>query len=372
VSVRDGNFLGVAAEREEVALRAAGLLRQEAKWQEQPTLPDEDDLPAFLLGAPVETSVLAESAAPAGPPDRPAARSHQAVYHRPYLANAAMGPCAATALASAPSAGNANGVRLEVWTHSQGVYPLRRELARALKLPPERVSVRHAEGAGCYGHNGADDAAMDAALLALAVPGRPVQVVWSRSDELGWAPFGPAAVVRIAADVDTRGNVLSWQHEIWGNGHATRPGLACPVGLLAASHRDGGEPIEPAADPPLERGGGAGRNAVPGYAFPAWRVVNHRLSVMPLRARGGRGVHARPREPAAGRGRDRAGPHRRRHRQRPVRRHRRPGAGAAAHRRADPRRDARLTALTVIGAAASRACRTSSPSPPWPRCPVPR
>jgi CO/xanthine dehydrogenase Mo-binding subunit len=124
---------------------------------------------------------------------------------------------------------------------------------------------------------------MDAALLALAVPGRPVQVVWSRSDELGWAPYGPAAVVRITADVGARGDVLSWRHEIWGNGHVTRPGVARPIGLLAASHRDGGEPIEAAADPPLERGGGAGRNAVPGYAFPAYRAVSHRLSVMPLR-----------------------------------------------------------------------------------------
>ena len=279
--VRDGSFLGVIAEREEVALRAADLLRAEAKWQEQPALPDEDDLPAFLTSAPAQTSVLAESVPPASAPARPAARSHQAVYHRPYLAHAAMGPSSATALAT--NGANGGGIRLEVWTHSQGVYLLRRELARALKLTADQVRVRHVEGAGCYGHNGADDAAMDAALLALAVPGRPVQVVWSRSDELGWAPFGPAAVVRIAADVDARGDVLSWQHEIWGNGHVTRPGTARRIGLLAASHRDGGEPIEPAAEPPLERGGGAGRNAVPGYAFPAYRAVNHRLSVMPLR-----------------------------------------------------------------------------------------
>ncbi len=285
--VRDGSFLGVVAEREEVALRAADLLRAEAKWQEQHTLPDEDDLPAFLTSAPAQTSVLAESVPPAGAPARPAARLHQAAYHRPYLAHAAMGPSSATALATNGANGviwgNGVGIRLEVWTHSQGVYLLRRELARALKLTAEQVRVRHVEGAGCYGHNGADDVAMDAALLALAVPGRPVQVVWSRSDELGWAPFGPAAVVRITADVDARGDVLSWQHEIWGNGHVTRPGTARRIGLLAASHRDGGEPIEPAAEPPLERGGGAGRNAVPGYAFPAYRAVNHRLSVMPLR-----------------------------------------------------------------------------------------
>lgn len=281
--VRDGSFLGVITEREEVALRAADLLRADAKWHEAPTLPDEDDLPAFLTSAPAETRVLAESPPPSSAAPTPAARSHEATYHRPYLAHAAMGPSTATALASTAPAGDEAGVRLMVWTHSQGVYPLRRELARALKLTENQVRVRHVEGAGCYGHNAADDAAMDAALLAMAVPGRPVQVVWSRADELGWEPFGPASVVRVTADVDARGDVLSWRHEIWGNGHVTRPGFGRSIGLLAASHRDGGEPIEPAAEPPLERGGGAGRNAVPGYAFPAYCVVNHRLSVMPLR-----------------------------------------------------------------------------------------
>ncbi len=98
--VRDGSFLGVIAEREEVALRAADLLRADAKWQEEPTLPDEDDLPAFLISAPAETRVLAESAPPASAAPAPAARSHEATYHRPYLAHAAMGPSTATALAS--------------------------------------------------------------------------------------------------------------------------------------------------------------------------------------------------------------------------------------------------------------------------------
>ena len=273
--VRDGNFLGVVAEREEVALSAAEGLRASATWQERPTLPDEDDLPDFLTSAPAETSVLAESGDGLG---ESAANSYESTYHRPYIAHAAMGPSSATALATMN-----NGVRLEVWTHSQGVYLLRSALARALQLSEEQISVRHVEGSGCYGHNGADDAAMDAALLALAVPGRPVQVVWSRPDELGWAPYGPAAVVRVGADVDEHGRVLSWRHEIWGNGHVTRPGYVRAVGLLAASDREGGEQIDAAMEPPLERGGGAGRNSLPGYSFPAYRVVNHLLSVMPLR-----------------------------------------------------------------------------------------
>lgn len=270
--VRDGDFLGVLAEREEIALAAADRLRADSKWDEHPTLPDEDDLPAFLLSAPAETTVLAESGEQAQAP----ARTFAATFHRPYVAHATLGPSTAMALATP-------GPRLQVWSHSQGVYLLRREIARALGIPDEDVTVHHTEGAGCYGHNGADDVAMDAALLALAVPGRPVQVVWSRRDELGWAPFGTAGVVRVEADVDDRGDVLAWRHEIWGNGHAGRPGSAPTNVLLGASHREGGEDFEPSHDVPLDRGGGAARNAVPGYAFPAYRVVNHRLSVMPLR-----------------------------------------------------------------------------------------
>lgn len=267
--VVDGNFVGVIAEREEVAVRAADDLRADTKWDEHPTLPDEDKLPAFLVSAPAETTVVAESGEP-----RPGTK-HEATYHRPFLAHGSMGPSSATAVF--------DGGRLRVWSHSQGPYVLRRELAKAFDMAEERIAVHHVEGAGCYGHNGADDVAMDAALLATATPGRPVQVVWSRADELGWAPFGPAAVVRVAADVDAHGDVLSWQHEIWGNSHVSRPGATPGIGLLAASHREGGQEIESGPEVPPERGGGATRNAVPGYAFPHHRVVNHRLSVMPLR-----------------------------------------------------------------------------------------
>ena len=291
--VRDGDFLGVIAERIEVALAAADLLRESATWEQRPTLPDPADLPGYLRSAPTETTVLAakgtpppaaagETAltgepAPAGEPapGGETVTSVEAFYHRPYLAHASMGPSSATA--------RYDDGRLRVWSHSQGPYPLRGELARALSMAPGDITVTHAEGAGCYGHNGADDVALDAALLAMAVPGRPVQVTWSRADELGWAPFGTAGLVRMAADVDGHGNVVSWRHEIWGNGHSTRPGSVQSVSLLAASHREGGAAIDPAGEPPLANGGGAGRNSVPYYDFPAYEVVNHRLLEMPLR-----------------------------------------------------------------------------------------
>jgi nicotinate dehydrogenase subunit B len=271
--VRDGDFLGVVAEREEVAVRASERLHADASWDERPTLPDEDDLPGFLVSAGADTSVLALKEATTRVQS---ARSFSARYHRPYLAHASIAPSAAAALAHEDG-------RLDVWSHSQGVHVLRRELAAALDLAPDLVLVRHVESAGCYGHNGADDAAMDAALLAQAVPGRPVQVVWSRPDELSWAPLGPAGVVEIGADCSAEGDVLSWRHEIWSGSYMGRPGTTPTNALLAASHRTGGDPIRAGGEPPLERGGGAGRNSLPSYDFPAYRVTNHLLTEMPLR-----------------------------------------------------------------------------------------
>ncbi len=270
--VRDGNFLAVVAEHEETALRAADHLRRSAIWDQRPTLPDENALPAFLTSAPTDTTVIADVGQR---PRSPGARSLTATYHRPYIAHGSIGPSCAVAHASHD--------RLEIWTHSQGVHLLRREIARALTIPQDRLVVRHVDGAGCYGHNGADDAAMDAAVLAIAVPRRPVQVVWSRADELSWSPLGPAGVVRISADSDPDGSVLSWRHEIWSGSFISRPGMTPNPAFLAASDRAGGEEIRSGGEPPVERGGGASRNAVPGYDFPAYEVVNHLLTTMPLR-----------------------------------------------------------------------------------------
>ncbi len=266
--VRDGDFLGVIAEREEVALRAADQLRTDATWDRNPSLPDENDVPAFLTGAPADTTVLTDGS--------PVATEHRvsATYHRPFIAHGSIAPSCAVALVSDDE--------LQIWSHSQGVHILRREIARELGMLPEQLVVRHVEGAGCYGHNGADDAAMDAALLALAAPGRPVQVVWSRADELGWAPFGTAGVVRISADTVSDGTVSSWRHEIWSGTFISRPGMTPPPAFLGTSLRDR-TAIRSNAEPPLERGGGTRRNAVPGYDFPSVEVINHLIAEMPLR-----------------------------------------------------------------------------------------
>jgi CO/xanthine dehydrogenase Mo-binding subunit len=196
-------------------------------------------------------------------------------YTRPYIAHASIAPCCAMA--------QWTGDRVRVWTHSQGVYLLRTDLALVLKLPVENITVEHMEGAGCYGHNGADDVALDAVLLAKAAAGRPVRVQWSREDEMTHAPFGAAMAVEIEADLDAQGEIVDWRHSIWGNGHVARPGRAALPALLAGTEIANPFPRTIATNPPQATGGGADRNSVPLYDFPSWTVECHRLLTMPIR-----------------------------------------------------------------------------------------
>jgi CO/xanthine dehydrogenase Mo-binding subunit len=181
---------------------------------------------------------------------------------------------------------------VEVWTHSQGPYNLRADIAKTLRCDPELVVVRHAEGAGCYGHNGADDVALEAVLIARAAEGRPVRLLWSRAEELGWAPLSPAMLVDVEAAVDARGKLLGWRSHVVSNGHSSRPGRAPEPALLAASMLAEPFAVRPAINPPMAAGGGAPRNAVPIYRVPSLRVETTRLLDMPIRASALRGLGA--------------------------------------------------------------------------------
>jgi CO/xanthine dehydrogenase Mo-binding subunit len=90
-------------------------------------------------------------------------------------------------------------------------------------MPKEKVRCIHVEGSGCYGHNGADDAGADAALLAMTFPGRPVRLQWMRDQEHTWEPYGPAMVSEIRGTLDATGNVVDFSYEVWSNTHSTRP-----------------------------------------------------------------------------------------------------------------------------------------------------
>jgi nicotinate dehydrogenase subunit B len=273
VTVRDGSFLGVAAPTDRAALQAASVLAQAARWRTSESLPDENNLREFLLSAPAETIELNtrrdDEAATS------AIRTLTAEFTRPFLAHASMAPSSALA--------RWDSGHVSVWSHSQGIFALRDAIAAGLGMDPAHVTVHHAEGAGAYGHNGADDVAMDAVLLARAVPGRAVRVLWTREDEMGWAPVGPAMLAKLSAGLDARGRIVTWRHDVWSNGFFGRPGSGGVPRLLALAHLAGGQPIPPAPDGPATGAVGSTRNAVPGYDIPDQTVVRHRLLSMPIR-----------------------------------------------------------------------------------------
>jgi nicotinate dehydrogenase subunit B len=270
--VRDGNFTGVVCETESGAEAALAALRKGATWASGETLPDEENIAEWLKRQPVQSSVIASKKAATS---AKAARTVKRRYHRPYIAHGSIAPSCAMA--------QWDGDRVQIWSHSQGVYNLRSDLVMVLKLPRENIIVEHMEGAGCYGHNAADDVALDAALLAKAVPGRPVRVQWSRSDEMSHAPFGAAMTVEVEADLDVNGEIVGWRHSIWGNGHTARPGRADQPALLAATELATPFPRAISVDPPAAAGGGSDRNSIPLYDFPSWHVEAHRLTTMPIR-----------------------------------------------------------------------------------------
>jgi nicotinate dehydrogenase subunit B len=271
--VRDGSFLGVVGADEAAVTRAVETLRRGASWQEQYRLPDQDDLVSFLKTGPHETiPVIEEDRSGIAP-----GTTVRASYSRPFLAHASLAPSCGIARWSTDGT-------LSVWSHSQGVHQLRDAIAQALGIDAAIVSIQHAENAGCYGHNGADDAAFDAVLLARSVPGRPVRVLWSRSDELSWSPVGSAMAVDVEAGLDDSGRLRSWTYDVWSQGHTSRPGYAGKPGLLAAAYLASPSGFPAATDPPPTAGGGTTRNALPIYDVGVRRITGHRLLQTPIRS----------------------------------------------------------------------------------------
>ncbi|MGC1816810.1 MAG: molybdopterin cofactor-binding domain-containing protein [Casimicrobiaceae bacterium] len=268
--VVNGSFVGIGAEREEQAVAALKAARVAASWRERGSLPRSTELRDFLTAMRAERTIVdAKGELPVAGISRRAAAS----YSKPFLAHASIGPSCALA--------NMQDGHLTVWSHTQGPHHLRNQIARALAMGAQDVDVVHADGAGCYGHNGADDVALDASLLARAC-GRPVLMQWTREDELASSPYGSAMLIEISASLDGDGRVIGWAHEVWSHPHSSRPGSGEGVDLLAAWDLD--PPFAPSRpkDVPLPRGG-ATRNAVPVYDFPAQLIACNLVRESPLR-----------------------------------------------------------------------------------------
>ena len=271
--ISDGNFLAVAARREEQVIAARDTLASSAHWSDDAVeLPDMARLHTELQKLRVETIVVGTAGQSEPVPGQ--AKRVSAEYSRAYLSHAAIGPSCAVAWLK-------DG-RMTVWSHTQGAFPLRGDLAKVLGMQNGEVDVIHVPGAGCYGHNGADDVALDAALVARAVPGAPVKLQWMRDDEFAWAPFGPAMAMKIEAALGPDSRIVDWSYDVWSNSHAMRPGQPGGVNLLAAWDLKTPFVKSPAPRIPQPFGDGD-RNAVPSYELPRKEIRNHLLLDAPVR-----------------------------------------------------------------------------------------
>ena len=277
--VRVGDFVAFVGANETAVQRAAVAAPAQATWSGVRVLRPEQQEAAWFRDQPSDDRHFGD---PALPSDSGTIVSQ--TYSRPFVAHAALAPsCGLAAFRDG---------HLEVWSHTQGVYPLRNSLADILGLSRDRVTVRHAHGAGCYGHNGADDAALDAAIIAMQVPEKCIRVQWRREEEFGFEPVSTAHMTRLRAALDENGRPTDWTAEVWAGSHVQRP----VFGGTMLAHEALPNPPAPAKanDPPEANGGGGTRNGFPMYDFAAKRVIHHLALQTPVRTSSLRGLGALP------------------------------------------------------------------------------
>jgi len=281
--VRVGEFVAVVGLDETAVQRAAVAALAHARWSGVRVLTPAQQEAAWFVDQPSDDRHFGDP----GPAAEMAVETGTIVsqtYSRPFVAHAAL----------APSCGLAEyrDGHLSVWSHTQGVYPLRNSLADILGLRRDQVTVRHAHGAGCYGHNGADDAALDAAIIAMQIPDHCIRVQWRREEEFGFEPVSTAHMTKITAALDAAGRPVDWTAEVWAGSHVQRPVFGGR--MLAHEALPNPPPPAKANDPPEANGGGGTRNAFPLYDFPAKRVIHHLALETPVRTSSLRGLGALP------------------------------------------------------------------------------
>jgi nicotinate dehydrogenase subunit B len=264
--VREGNFLGVVATTEWGAIQGARKLK--ATWSKWEGLPERARLWDYVRGTKVNSDAVTSNIGDASKALGEAPKRIAATYDFAIHTHGSIGPsCAVVEI---------NDGRITCWSASQATHRLRSQLAVMMDMPIDNVHCLYVEGSGCYGRNGHEDAAGDAALLSRAMGGRPVRVQWMRADEHGWDPKGPPTLIDLRAGVDDKGRVVAWESEFF-----VPEGGIGPVPLIAATLVGApAAPTEPSLMPLFNYL--TVNSAIP-YTFPNIKTVAHLLAETPFR-----------------------------------------------------------------------------------------
>ena len=252
--LQKGGFVGVVADREEHAIRAANALK--ITWKSGRTLPPMKDLPAAVRAVPAEDKAIYSS----GEIDSgfsTARTTITAQYFVPYQMHASIGPSCAVA-----DIGKDSGT---LWSPTQSSFLTRNSIAAMLDMPADKLRLIWTEGSGCYGQNGADDCTADAALMS-QLAGKPVRVQWMRHDEHGNEPKGMAMAMTVKGGLNENGDVITWDYQVWSPPHSSRPSGDGGGNTLAGTQIGKPMRIVPV---------GADRNARCTYTFPNNRTTLH-------------------------------------------------------------------------------------------------
>jgi nicotinate dehydrogenase subunit B len=261
--VREGNFLGVVASNEWDAIRGATALK--ATWSKSETLPDQAKLWEHVRATKVvKDEVTSNAGNTAEAMGKDGVKVLKATYDFAIHTHGSIGPSCAVA--------EFKDDALTSWSASQATHTLRKQLAQMFSLPVEKVRCVYVEGSGCYGRNGHEDAAADAALFAKAV-GKPVRVQWSRADEHGWDPKGPPTLMDMRASMDAAGNVTAWEGDFYMP-QQTPGGFLVPLVAATLSGMPAADHIAP---------GNVFQNSAIQYKIPNVKTVCKRLETTPFR-----------------------------------------------------------------------------------------
>ncbi|MCB0686119.1 MAG: xanthine dehydrogenase family protein molybdopterin-binding subunit [Saprospiraceae bacterium] len=253
----DGSFVAVLGNEEFRVIKAAKELAKKLEWTIEDFPAGVSDMKTYMVNAATESKVVIQT----DNEEMKGVRRVVGSFFKPYIMHGSMAPACGIAR-------YAEG-QLTVWTHSQGIYPFREALAALTGLSIDKIRMISVPGAGCFGHNSSDDAAAEAAIIALKKPGHSIRVQWSRKDEHRWEALGSAMRMDITASISSEDKIVEWKSDVWTDSHSLRPNSDAGTLLVA---RFLANPVQLQGRGYL---GGGYRNAEPYYQIPVKDIVAH-------------------------------------------------------------------------------------------------